>query len=106
MDRLSTVCAGAAGDTATAELMLRRVNDTVNEYRRSARRAERRTDVEGTFVVDGWRGVAAALRAAGAGDAGGRRRCRLTAYEAAYVKYGPAGWPVDALRAVLAGNIQ
>lgn len=101
-----TVCAGAAGDTATAELMSRRVDETVRGIRWSS--AER--DMVGSFVTDRYRAVTKMLRrtdtaAAGRDNDRGRRRCRLIVYEALYVKYGAARWPEDALHAVLAGEL-
>lgn len=110
------MCAGAAGDTATAELMSRRVDETARGNRWPT--AER--DMVGSFVTGRRRAVARALRRAatttaaaadGRGDDGdggdggrGRLRCRLIVYEVLYVKYGAAGWPADALHAALAGE--
>lgn len=96
------VCAGAAGDTATAELMSRRVDETVRGIRWS--NAER--DMVGSFVTDRWRTVAKMLRRTAGRDNNdrSRRRCRLIVYEVLYVKYGAAKWPEDALHAVLAGE--
>lgn len=103
------VCAGAAGDTTTAELMRQRAYEAVNGYRLNT--------CQGTmcsFTESKEAQVAEALRwtaAASSGDddadcnhGDGRRHCRLIAYEVLYVKYGVAKWPVDSLHAVLSGE--
>lgn len=98
--RRGTVCAGAAGDTTTAVLMSRRVDETADGWWQSAER-----DMVGRFVMDRKRSVAEALRRmTGAADDGCGQRCRLIVYEMLYVKYGAAKWPADSLHAVLAGK--
>ncbi|XP_001950347.2 tetratricopeptide repeat protein 39C-like isoform X1 [Acyrthosiphon pisum] len=102
---MATVCAGAAGDSTTAELMRQRADEAVSGCRLNA--------CPGTmcsFMESKERKVAEALRwtaAASSGDDAdcnrrdGQRHCRLIAYEVLYVKYGVAKWPVDSLHAVL-----
>lgn len=97
--RFGPVCAGAAGDAATAQLVWRQVDETSSENR--WRGAER--DMVGSFVTDGKRTVARELRRTTAAD-DCRRICRLVAYEVLYVKYGAVKWPAKTLHAVLAGK--
>ncbi|XP_022173873.1 tetratricopeptide repeat protein 39C-like isoform X2 [Myzus persicae] len=102
---MATVCAGAAGDAVTAELMRRRADEAVDGYRLNT--------CQGTmssFMESNETKVAKALRWTAATSSGddascnhgdGQRHCRLIAYEVLYVKYGVAKWPVDLLHAVL-----
>jgi len=104
------VCAGAAGDSTTAELMRQRADEAVNGCRLNACQGTMCSFMESneTKVAEALRWTAAA--AASSGDDAdcnhrdGQRLCRLIAYEVLYVKYGVAKWPEDALNAVLSGK--
>jgi hypothetical protein len=106
------VCAGAAGDTTTAELMRRRADEVVNGCRLDAYRGTMCSFMESkeNKVAEALRWTAAASSEDGVDckhshfHCDGQRYCRLVAYEVLYVKYGVAKWPVDALHAVLSGK--
>jgi len=109
------VCAGAAGDTTTAELMRRRTDEVVSGCRSDACRGTMNSFMESkeTKVAEALRWTAAASSVDDADSkhghllcnhCDGQRYCRLIAYEVLYVKYGVAKWPEDALHAVLSGK--
>ncbi|CAH1708028.1 unnamed protein product [Aphis gossypii] len=109
---MATVCAGAAGDTTTAELMRRRTDEVVSGCRSDACRGTMNSFMESkeTKVAEALRWTAAASSEDDADSkhghvlcnhCDGQRYCRLIAYEVLYVKYGVAKWPEDALHAVL-----
>lgn len=92
------MCACAAGDVQTAKSMWRRADDSANDRWPAAER-----NMVGKFMVDGKLAVAKVLQTA-TDDECGRKVGRLIVYEAMYVKYGVARWPVDTLQAVLPGK--
>lgn len=109
------MCAGAAGDTTTAELMRRRTDEVVSGCRSDACRGTMNSFMESkeTKVAEALRWTAAASSEDDAvsknghiicNHCDGQRYCRLIAYEVLYVKYGVAKWPEDALHAVLSGK--
>lgn len=102
------VCAGAAGDSTTAELMRQRADEAVNGCRLNACPGTMCSFMESkeTKVAEALRWTAAASSGddADCNHRDGQRHCRLIAYEVLYVKYGVAKWPVDALQAVLSGK--
>jgi len=102
------VCAGAAGDSTTAELMRQRADEAVKSCRLNACQGTMRSFMESkeTKVAEALRWTAASSSGddPGCNHRDGQRYCRLIAYEVLYVKYGVAKWPVDALHAVLSGK--